>query len=326
MDYIWRMKKKAAERYSILIVPQSRSSIKRLEVSGRLVAFLLACSFGLFAFLTASIVGLVHYRNAYRATESVRIEAANYKIESSGLYAKLATLEDTVARTGRFAAKIESVLKTGDHAQSGEGPVDEEDWIPPVTKAEEMPKVMEKAWRSPFGEHYSAKLNLKIDDLMASAAGAEEKLNGVFVLQQDRLFFWASMPSIWPTRGWITSTFGDFRPSGRGVGGHGGRWHEGIDIAAPHGTPIMASGDGLVTFSGYRSGYGNMLILDHGNGFSTVYAHCSAIFVEEGRRVNRGMIIAAVGNTGRSTGPHLHYEIHVDGVPVNPLNYIVENM
>ncbi len=320
------MKKKATERYSILIVPRSRSSIRRLEISGRFVGFLLVCCFGLFAFLTASVVGLIHYRDAYKATENVRIEAANYKIESSGLFAKIAALEDTVGRTGRFAAKLESVLKTGDHAQSGEGPVDEEDWVPSVPKGEEMPKFMDKPWRSPFSEAYSAKLNLKIDDLLTSAAGAEEKLNSVFVLQQDKLFLWASMPSIWPTRGWVTSTFGDFRSFRLRAGGHGGRWHEGMDIAAPHGTPIMASGDGLVTYSGYRSGYGNMIVVDHGNGIASVYAHCSTVFVEEGRRVGRGMIIAAVGNTGRSTGPHLHYEIRVDGVPVNPMNYIVENM
>lgn len=320
------MKKKVSERYSILIVPRSRASIKRFEVSSRLIGFLLAASLGLFAFLTVSVIGLIHYRNVYQATEGARLEAANYKIQSSGLLAKIAVLEETVSRTGRFAAKLGSVLKTGDHLQSGEGPVDEEDWLPAVEKGEETRKLLGKEWRSPFSEPFAAKFGLKLDNLMAMASGTEEKLNSIFVLQQDRLFFWASLPSIWPTRGWVTSTFGDFRSFRLRAGGHSGRWHEGIDIAAPYGTPIMASGDGFVTFSGYRSGYGNMLVVDHGNGIATVYAHCSSVFVDEGRRVSRGMIIASVGNTGRSTGPHLHYEIHVDGVPVNPINYIVENM
>ncbi len=320
------MKKKATERYSILIVPRGRSPIRRFEVSIKALGVLLALCLCLFAFLTVSVAGLVHYRNAFRSTEDLRVDAAGYKLQSSKLASKIAMLEDTVGRTGRFAAKLESVLKTGDHAQSGEGPVDEEDWLPSAEKEEGRFKLMDKAWRSPFNEPFASKFELKLDNLAELASGAESRLNNVFVMQQDRLFFWASLPSIWPTRGWVTSTFGDWRSFRLRAGGHSGRWHEGIDIAAPHGTPIMASGDGLVTFVGYRSGYGNMVVVDHGNGISTVYAHCSTVFVDEGKRVGRGMVIAGVGNTGRSTGPHLHYEVHVDGVPVNPMNYIVENM
>ena len=235
-------------------------------------------------------------------------------------------MEESLGRTGRFAARIESIIKQGDQHQSGEGPIDEEDWLPAVEKSQGAPQLMDKAWKSPFSDQFTSKLDLKMDKLAALAANTEEKLNSVFAKQQDRLFFWSSLPSIWPTRGWVTSTFGDLRSFRRIARGYSGRLHEGIDIAGPYGTPIMASGDGIVTYTGYRSGYGNMVMVDHGNGISTVYAHCSAVFVEEGKRVNRGMIIAAIGNTGRSTGPHLHYEIHVDGVPVNPLNYIVENM
>jgi len=320
------MKNKANERYSIIIIPRGRSSIKRFEISTRILGFMLVLSVGFFAFFTASVLGLIHYRNAYRATEDVRLESANFKLKSSELVSKLATLEDTVGRTGRFAAKLESILKTGDHMQSGEGPVDEEDWLPATEKDVGKYQLMDKAWRSPFSEPFASKFDLKLDDLATLAAGTEQRLNSAFVLQQDRLFFWASLPSIWPTRGWVTSTFGDFRSFRLRAGGHSGRWHEGIDIAAPHGTPVMASGDGFVTYAGYRSGYGNMIVVDHGNGISTVYAHCSTVFVGEGSRVGRGTVIAAVGNTGRSTGPHLHYEIHVDGQPVNPMNYIVENM
>lgn len=321
------MKKKATERYSILVVSGNHSSVRKFELSRFLIGLLCAFSVGFFVLLSASVIGFYHYRNAYLATEDVRVEAANYKRESSKLFNRLSTLEDTIGRTGRFAAKIESILKKGDQHQSGEGPIDEEDWLPSVEKGSGPPKLMEKAWRSPFSEPFASKLDPKLDNLAAMAAVSEERLNNVFALQQDRLFFWASLPSIWPTRGWVTSSFGDFRSVRHRVARHyAGRLHEGIDIAGPYGTPIMASGDGIVTFKGYKSGYGNMIVVDHGNGISTVYAHCSSVFVDEGKRVNRGMIIAAIGNTGRSTGPHLHYEIHVDGVPVNPLNYIVEDM
>ena len=319
------MKIKATERYSILIVPKSKASVRKFEVGRRLLGGILALSIGFICLFASSIIGFIYYRNAYIATENVRIEAADYKKEKAELFSKLISLEDTIGRTSRFAAKIESILKKGDQ-QSGQGPIDEEDWLPSVEKNQGTKQLMERAWQSPFNEQFSKKHDLKVDELIATATGTEERLNNVFVLQQDRLFFWASLPSIWPTRGWVTSSFGDLRSYRRIARGYSGRLHAGIDIAGPYGTPVMVSGDGVVTYTGYRSGYGNMVVVDHGNGISTVYAHCSAVFVEEGKRVNRGMIIAAIGNTGRSTGPHLHYEIHVDGVPVNPLNYIVENM
>jgi murein DD-endopeptidase MepM/ murein hydrolase activator NlpD len=96
--------------------------------------------------------------------------------------------------------------------------------------------------------------------------------------------------------------------------------HTGIDIAAPYGAPIVASADGVVLFVGWYGGYGNTVILDHGSSYSTLYAHCSAILVSQGQDVARGQAIARVGATGYATGPHLHFEIRVNGVPVNPMS------
>ncbi|HCM73957.1 MAG TPA: peptidase M23, partial [Armatimonadetes bacterium] len=100
------------------------------------------------------------------------------------------------------------------------------------------------------------------------------------------------------------------------------RLHAGIDIAAPTGTAIRASASGTVVTASSMRGYGNTVIIDHGGGFSTLYGHCSRLFVRAGQRVNQGDRIAAVGSTGLSTGPHLHFEIRVNGRPVNPASYL----
>lgn len=113
----------------------------------------------------------------------------------------------------------------------------------------------------------------------------------------------------WPVVGWISSPFGI----------RDGRPHEGVDIAADHGTPIRAAMAGRVTFSGPRGGYGLAVIIDHGDGISTLYAHSSRILVTEGEWVSRGEVIALVGNTGKSKGPHLHLELLLNGVPFDPL-------
>ncbi|MDR2627139.1 MAG: M23 family metallopeptidase [Dysgonamonadaceae bacterium] len=99
------------------------------------------------------------------------------------------------------------------------------------------------------------------------------------------------------------------------------KFHEGMDFKAETGTDIYATGNGKVTFSGWRQGYGNCIIIDHGYGYETLYGHCYALFAQEGKNVVRGEVIAAVGSTGKSTGPHLHYEVRVRGIPDNPAKY-----
>ena len=118
-----------------------------------------------------------------------------------------------------------------------------------------------------------------------------------------------------PISGTITSRFGAV--SSRRVSRH-----TGLDIAASTGTKIKAAAGGTVTFSGYKGSFGYMVVIDHGNGVQTYYAHCSRLYVTAGQKVNQGDVIAAVGNTGNSTGPHLHLEIRVNGVAYNPQNYL----
>ncbi len=130
----------------------------------------------------------------------------------------------------------------------------------------------------------------------------------------------ASTPSIWPVRGLMTSGYGYRASPFTGQR----EMHEGLDIAAPFGTPIMATADGVVSFVGPLGNFGNVVFINHGHGLATLYAHTSTIRVEEGQPVKRGQTIACIGTSGRATGPHVLYEVQVNGAPVNPLKYILD--
>ena len=123
------------------------------------------------------------------------------------------------------------------------------------------------------------------------------------------------MPLAIPVSGSITSRFG-------ARGGSRSSVHTGLDISAPSGTGIRAISAGTVSYAGYRGSYGNLIIIDHGNGVQSYYAHCSALYVAAGQSVDSSTTIGAVGSTGNSTGPHLHLEIRINGSPVNPQNYL----
>ncbi len=123
-----------------------------------------------------------------------------------------------------------------------------------------------------------------------------------------------TLGQFWPVEGVITGRFGMWR--GRR---HRGHYHAGVDIAAPKGTSIVAPLEGTVTFVGRKGGYGLTVLIDHGKGVSTLYAHQSQVMISEGDTVKKGQVISKVGNSGRSTGPHLHYEVRFEGRAVNPL-------
>ena len=128
-----------------------------------------------------------------------------------------------------------------------------------------------------------------------------------------------STPSIWPVKGRITSSFGKREDpfSGKGV------FHPGLDISAPYATPVVATADGYVTFAKWDGGLGHCIKILHGrNGFLTIYGHLKEYFVREGQRVRRGEVIGLLGSSGRTTGKHVHYEVHYEGLKVNPYKYV----
>jgi len=158
-----------------------------------------------------------------------------------------------------------------------------------------------------------------IERLETQAMSQEESLSELEKLLQSKKEMLAHTPSIWPVHGWVTSGFGFRTNPFTGLT----QMHEGLDIANRVGTPVIASADGIVSDTGKDSAYGNFIVISHGFGINSRFLHLSKIFVRAGQRVKRGDKIAEVGTTGMTTGPHLHYEVRVNGIPVNPLRYIV---
>ncbi|HEV2387586.1 MAG TPA: M23 family metallopeptidase [Candidatus Acidoferrales bacterium] len=126
------------------------------------------------------------------------------------------------------------------------------------------------------------------------------------------------VPSLWPVLGPITGSFGEREDPF----GDEGEFHAGVDISASYGTPVRAAADGVVAYAGREEGYGRVIILDHGFGVSTIYGHLSAFNTEQGARVSRGEVIGYVGESGRATAPHVHYEVRINNTPVNPWRFL----
>ena len=165
-----------------------------------------------------------------------------------------------------------------------------------------------------------ATIAIRIDRAVKQTQIREQSVIELWESLSERQSLLNSTPSIRPTRGWLTSKFG-YRISpftGKAT------MHNGIDIAAAPGTPIFAPADGVVTYAAYDETYGKLVTIDHGYGIMTRYGHNSQIYVQIGQKVNRWDVIAAVGSTGRSTGPHCHYEVRLNNIPINPLNYILD--
>lgn len=163
-------------------------------------------------------------------------------------------------------------------------------------------------------------LIVRIDKAVKETQLKEQSVIELWESLSERQSLLNATPNIKPARGWITSRFGyRLNPfTGKQT------MHAGVDIAAAPGSPVYAPADGVVTFASYDESFGKLVTIDHGYGVTTRFGHNSQIYVHVGQKVSKWDVIAAVGNTGRSTGPHLHYEVHIGGTPVDAMNFILD--
>ncbi len=254
-------------------------------------------------------------------TPSARAENVVLKTRLQALEGRLSRVDLTLDRVMGYDAKIRQLTRDDQGAKAfGIGPLSELE----IAAAERegrgvtLPGEDLDVGRSDSLQEQLDDLELRARSLQERLEREEESLQEVRGYLDDRTSLLDAHPRVWPARGWVTSGYG-WRNSPQG---DGRRLHAGLDIAAPRGTPVIAPADGHVVFAGYHSAYGNLIVVDHGYGITTKYAHTSRMLVRVGDRVQRGELIAKVGNTGRSTGPHLHFEVLKDGVPVNPRRFL----
>lgn len=303
----------ANESFTLIVVPDRHAEVKRYRLRRRWVFQALALVGVLVAVIVLSTVHYFSVVSEARENPSLREENLKLKSELALIREKLDYVSSTIDRVERFDQKLRAITTLSDPQRNlAMGPTEPES--PGVGGAPNL-FVRNKAEESPQA------LSGKLEKLSAEATRQEQslqELQAYFQSQSSRL---ASVPSVWPTRGWVTSDFGsrlDPYTSERVM-------HAGLDIAGPHGKDVIAPSDGTVVFAGLEGGYGNVLVIDHGYGIKTRYGHLASIRVKPGDKIKRGQEIANIGNTGRSTGPHLHYEVRVNGIAQNPRKFILDD-
>lgn len=299
-------------RWTIIVVPQGSSASRILEVS--YTALKLVGSLAVAASLLAVLLGYATVRRSLNLARAERLELENARLanELNLLHGRVTGLTDTVVSLEardtqlRLLANLEPIdPEVHEAGIGGPGPV-----------GAFVPEDSELLGRAGQVRVDLNALIRRANLLAHSFREAGDSLAG----HVERL---AATPSIMPTTGWLTSAFSRMREHPIL---HIARAHQGLDVTAPMGTPIEAPAKGIVIQAGWESGYGNTVTIDHGYGIVTRFAHASRILARVGKRVERGERIALVGNTGLSTGPHLHYEVHVNGRPVDPRRYILPSV
>jgi len=236
--------------------------------------------------------------------------------------AKLGDVGDALKRIDKLDRKLREITRLSDPARGlAIGPINEPLAVGGQVDLETglfaVPPVPEDPERRKL--EY-ALLDSRLYGLTAEARRQEASLRELSHYFEEQSALLENTPSIWPVRGWVTSEFGmrdDPYTGARSM-------HLGVDVSTAEGKPIMSPASGTVTFAGDRGGYGNVLVIDHGLGITTFYAHLKEMLVKVGDQVVRGQHVGSVGNTGRSTGPHLHYEVRAHSIPINPRIYIIE--
>jgi murein DD-endopeptidase MepM/ murein hydrolase activator NlpD len=304
------------DQISFYLLSYSGKTVKQLSVTRRHLGIIVTCAV-IFLLITAGI--FFDYFNLKITFNKKEIEKTIAN-QSNEIFAQrkqiqkfaneINSLKSNLVKLNKFEKKIRIIANIDNPSEKdnlfgvgGSIPEDLDPKLPLTEKHNSLIREMHEQARE---------LNL--------ASVSQEKVFESLIndLKRKRNLL-SSTPSIWPTKGWLSSGFGYRISPFTGLR----EFHKGFDISSREGTPVIATADGVVTFVGKNGFYGNMIKIDHGHGMMTRYGHLEKMLKKRGDAVKRGDVIALMGNTGRSTGPHVHYEVFLNGLPVNPQKYIL---
>jgi murein DD-endopeptidase MepM/ murein hydrolase activator NlpD len=286
------------EFYTFIVVPHAKARFRKFQVSVRFTRWVAGSA--LFATLVTGSFGLHYARIATEVRQLRQVQAENealltrhkeFEANSQRLQAKVQNLQSIVTKLGVMAG-LEQNLPDAQIGGVG-GVTGIEAQAPPAPSLANM------------------------DARLSSLTERSTQLERFY---KDQSILLASTPSVWPVHGYLSANFGNRIDPFTGLRD----FHPGIDISAPNGTRVLAPADGIVISAGPKGGYGNAIVLNHQYGIATRYGHLSGFNVRPGQRVKRGDVLGFVGTTGRSTAPHLHYEVWVRDQAQNPIHFILD--
>ncbi len=303
-----------------MVVPDRSSSVRRFRVSRKALYFGLGSIGLVFLFLIGGIVHYGMFVGKVQENRDLRGENLELRNQLVDLHQKVSSIQAVLDRVERFDAKLRAITQLHDPkrhlamgAYSATNPSDQ--------FAEGLEGVDPLVRAIADNPHMAISLiGQNLEELASEAEKREGSIRQLETYLRGQKVRLASTPSIWPAHGWVTSGFGirvDPYTGKRAM-------HRGLDVANQIGVPVIASARGVVTFRGVDGGFGKVLVVDHGYGIRTRYGHLDEFKVQLGEHVERGSEIGTIGNSGRSTGPHLHYEVEVNGICENPKNFILE--
>ncbi|MEI7973877.1 MAG: M23 family metallopeptidase [Bdellovibrio sp.] len=330
------------KKITLFMMSSESGETQKLTISARRLK--IALSVGTLCGVALVALLIDYFGLLIETSENKRLKAENAMMRKNFeiVEGKLGTLESSLERIRTFTTKLKLItnIDSEDRAlklsmnpepaphqavEEMDVPMDQRESLGQLEKAESgvaVPYVDESQGElSIAGNRDYQTLIIRMDRGMRESNLREQSVLDLWESLSEKQSLMNAIPNIRPARGWITSRFGyrvspfTGRPS----------MHTGLDIAAAPGSPVYAPADGLVTFAGYDEGYGKMVTVDHGHGYQSRYGHLANFYVQVGQRVSRYDIVASVGNTGRSTGPHLHYEVRLNSVPKNPAHFILDD-
>jgi murein DD-endopeptidase MepM/ murein hydrolase activator NlpD len=296
----------ANDFYTLIVVPHAKAQFRKFQVSVRLLRRA-AWTGGILSILvTAVIVDYIRlqWRGVSQTTELSRLRDENsmlqgFKNDTPKLLAKVDKLQSLVNKLGVMAG-VEQAIPADASNPGGVGGVTSIESTAPSKGRDLSPDTLRE-----------------MDKTLASLTQRSTQLEAFY---RDQKMLLASTPSVWPVRGYLSAGFGNRNDPFTGLKD----FHPGIDISTPIGTKVLVPADGVVISCGAKGGYGNAIQIDHGYDVITRYGHLDGFNVKPGQRVHRGDVIGFVGNTGRSTAPHLHYEVWVRDQAQNPIHFILD--